>query len=145
MGSAVSSAIADAAVEFLHLDGQIVDEDDPHGGPFSTSCPSTSNNAMSNASWTGWSASVASTSSCTAPAQKCAAPSYTSSHADWLHPPASCSIIDRSATKPSFSHMSRSPFATTIRTTRVQSSSLSVLCRATVSDSGTRFGFTSTF
>ncbi|KAF7014261.1 hypothetical protein CFC21_028277 [Triticum aestivum] len=33
MGSAVSSAIADAAVEFLHLDGQIVDEDDPHGLP----------------------------------------------------------------------------------------------------------------
>ncbi|KAM3371707.1 hypothetical protein ACQJBY_018879 [Aegilops geniculata] len=33
MGSAVSSAIADAAVEFLHLDVQIVDEDDPHRGP----------------------------------------------------------------------------------------------------------------
>lgn len=33
MGSAISSAIADAAVQYLHLDWPIVDEDDPHRGP----------------------------------------------------------------------------------------------------------------
>ncbi|XP_044327766.1 uncharacterized protein [Triticum aestivum] len=111
MGSAVSSAIADAAVEFLHLDGQIVDEDDPHGLPLDQQ-------------------------------QR-----HVQRFMDRLERKRRRNLVlerNKAIVLPHVQialrhYNSNNPGAEF----RVQS--LSVLCRATVSDSGTRFGFTSTF
>ncbi|SPT16493.1 unnamed protein product [Triticum aestivum] len=118
MGSAVSSAIADAAVEFLHLDGQIVDEDDPHGLPLDQQqrhvqrfMDRLERKRRRNLVLYGPRSEVERNKAIVLPHVQIALRHYNSNN----------------------------PGAEF----RVQS--LSVLCRATVSDSGTRFGFTSTF